>query len=559
VESRLTFLRDPHFKWGFLVFAVALIVRLVGISWGLPDGYRIESLHPDEPIVRTVSGNVNIAAGKLTPGFYNYGTLYLTLNSVGQKLADAYAPVEVKTPADLGPSWRRYYMVGRVFSALAGAGLAWVVYALLRRRTNLLGAFSGAAAITFAPGLVMHSRFQTVDMVATFLATLGVFYALQLVPDRGSSEANADWWKTVAKSAIWLGLSAGTKYTGAVLLLALWGAIWFSEVPVGKRIQGALASLGILLVTLVISTPGIVLDQAQFLKDFTYELGHTSSGHGFVFIGTPPGFIQQTVNLSQALGFSLVILGFIGLAAGAWRRHKWLTVTLMSYLIFFVFIARAEVKFVRYCFPLIPLLAMGFGWLMGQCHQNPNRKWSLVTGLGAFALFGIPTGGIKDTILYTGAMSGVDPRDEVGARLRADATGKTVGLPSLPWFYSPSLYPGAQFSKMDWFRMGKEMVAAVPDPKIVYFDPESKMTVGQWLTQTKPDYVVYSTFESDDMRRILGSKTTDEGAMTAARQWKEFLDVLGKDYTIEAEWGENSWLHDLMYIHPGMVIYKKKG
>lgn len=374
---------------------------------------------------------------------------------------------------------------------------------------------------------------------------------------QGGEGALPPFWPTLIKAAICLGLSAGTKYTGGVLLVGLWGAIWFSGLPTPQRIKGLVASLGILLLSLLIATPGILLDRATFLKDFTYELGHTSTGHGFVFTATPPGFIQQAVNLSQAFGVALMLLGFVGLVVGAWRRHAWLIVMLATYVIFYLFIARAEVKFVRYCFPLIPILALGVGWLAGQCHQHPNRKWSLVVGLVAFALFGIPSGGIKDTFLYTGAMTAIDNRDAVGAEIKLAGQGKTVGLPNLPWFYSPTIYPAAQLSKPDYFRFGKRMLDDTQNPLVSAHDPAGGQSMNQWLESLEPDYVVYSTFEDLDMRRILNSKTVDQGAMTAAKQWDEFKQALAKDYDAKI-WEMGSPLHDLMYVQPGMVLWTRR-
>ena len=59
--------------------ALALAVRLTGLSWGLPDATPFFSYHPDEfSVAGTVNGMLN--AGELNPRFFHYGSamIYLT-------------------------------------------------------------------------------------------------------------------------------------------------------------------------------------------------------------------------------------------------------------------------------------------------------------------------------------------------------------------------------------------------------------------------------------------------------------------------------------------------
>jgi len=115
--------------WALGVFAVALIVRLIGIGWGLPNEQRNQSLHPDEPVIWAYSQSIEPAKGDFTPGFYNYGTFYLTILRVSTDIVASYGggPKDDSEQA----LWRaigRYHKAGRVISALAGAGTALFVF-----------------------------------------------------------------------------------------------------------------------------------------------------------------------------------------------------------------------------------------------------------------------------------------------------------------------------------------------------------------------------------------------------------------------------------------------
>ena len=87
----------------------ALLWRLIGINWGLPNDLHAQSYHPDEPVNLLVAQQVDISKGDFEPGFYNYPTLYLTALRVVSDMTSAYtgAPVRFCVTASLPTSTRR--------------------------------------------------------------------------------------------------------------------------------------------------------------------------------------------------------------------------------------------------------------------------------------------------------------------------------------------------------------------------------------------------------------------------------------------------------------------
>ena len=66
-------------EWGLVALAAA--VRLVGISWGLPDSTHFFSYHPDE--FDTAGRVLRIyETGNWDPEFFAYGSFYLYLTTV---------------------------------------------------------------------------------------------------------------------------------------------------------------------------------------------------------------------------------------------------------------------------------------------------------------------------------------------------------------------------------------------------------------------------------------------------------------------------------------------
>ena len=60
------------------LFVAALVLRWVGIGWGLPNDIRNQSLHPDEPVIWMYAQQLDPGRGDFDPSFYQYPTLYLT-------------------------------------------------------------------------------------------------------------------------------------------------------------------------------------------------------------------------------------------------------------------------------------------------------------------------------------------------------------------------------------------------------------------------------------------------------------------------------------------------
>jgi len=559
-HSRLAFLKTPAFGLGLACFAFALLIRLVGIGWGLPNDLRHQSLHPDEPIIWIYSQQIDPAKGDFDPGFYNYGSLYLTTMSVVTRVVDAYGggPTGPGEPA-LWQAIGRYHLAGRIITAVAGAGTAWVVFALLRRRTHVVGATLGAAIVAVAPGFVVHSRFQTVDVPATFLLALSLFWALELALDEGTQGAQAQ--RAALLSGLFAGLSAGTKYTGILALIALVAVV----LPRPDRWRRLAEGSGAALVAFAVATPGVWLNPTAFLRDFRYEMTHTATGHGLVFAALPSGFSVHVANLALAMGPLLLIGGGVGLGAAAFRRYRWAWGLLAYSLAYYVLIGRAEVLFLRYVLPLVPVLAVGLGWAVGQAHAHADRRWRVAVAGAGLAVVGIGGGGLITTILYSQLMTNPDPRDAAAIWLKANAAGRTLGFVSDPWFQSPPVYPDTALPRTVQFAERDRRMREARNPQVVRHVPANPNQRADFdpalLTQERPDYIVTSSFETDDLARVAArlSSITDPSWRIQAERYQAFTVGLRRDYQVVRAWGSViPSAHDLMYVQPRVTLWQRR-
>jgi hypothetical protein len=344
------------------LFGLALGVRLVGIGWSLPNAERHYSYHPDEWLVLLASYFViNPYAGEFLPGFYNYGTLPMYLWSLWLHWLSAVGVIdrlpENATPVQLAELRAQLYLWARVLVALMGAGTAVVVGRTVAQVAGIGAGVVSALAMVFAPAFVVHSRFMTVDVPTTFFVALAFHQAVAL-------HVSSHPLRTLLWGAFWAGCAAGCKYNAGLALLALLVGLWLlPNLPVAKRLLGSGAAVGVAGLTFLIVCPGVWADSARFWANFWYEVRHVGQGHGEIFTDTGLGWLYHLKpNLSTGFGAVGLLASAVGWALHARNRVWW--GVLAASLAYYLLISAAEVRFLRYTFPLFPMLAMGVGLLM---------------------------------------------------------------------------------------------------------------------------------------------------------------------------------------------------
>ncbi len=545
-----------HGVW--VVFAVGLLIRIWGMGWGLPNDHQTWSYHPDEPVIYAYSQQIEPAKFDFAPGFYNYGTLYLTVLRVASDVAKTYSGAGDKEWAQM----RSGHLAGRWVSALAGAGTAAVAFLMLRRRVSLAGAWFGAGLLVFAPAFVVHSRFQTVDVFATFLLILSAHYALKLLPDRdGNLLEGKAVLQTVILSAAFAGLSAGTKYTGVLTLATLAAAVLLAHRKSWFKL--ALVTAGVSIVAFLLATPGCLVETSRFLADVKHEVKHTGSGHGTVFLGLPNGFIWHLYNLLIGVGPLLLALGLLGLGTACWKRDPAALALAAFFLLYYILIGRAEVLFIRYTFPLMVGLAFGVGWLIDRTWGKPG--WARVLpALAMLGLGGVLGGGLASTGTASIWMAGKDPRDEVVDYLRKpDIAATEVGMATDAWYYTPPYYPEVGAPRFAPIQKRLEWMRAAKGPAVVQLvvtgqeDQRYDWNVG--LLDLQPQFIVVSSFEVEGLDRVRNQGIGDDLAKLLVSRYVAFGERLKQEYELVATRGGTGWgIHDMEYIRPFYWVWKRK-
>ncbi len=542
-----------------LLFALALALRLWGITWGLPDHRHYLSYHPDEILLITASNRIDFGSLQLNPGFYNYGSCFIYL-------------LRLLTPITfllLGDSLYTAYLTGRCLSALCGAFTVVVVWKIGHLLNHPLIAFWSALFLAITPLHVAHSHYLTVDVMASLWVTLALYYAL-----KGCLSPQKRW---ALAGGLFSGLSAGTKYNAGLVLLAVLTGLYLSPSREKSRLMGL--SLAGALLGLILSTPGALLYFQDFWRDFRYEVFHTKTGHGLVFVNTGTGWGYHLFrNAPAGLGWTLWTLGLLvvflhlGLLLSLFRAKgsmgklnhpsdsqifSFTTVLVAFILPYFLLIGSAQVRFSRYLVPLLPPLCLLLGNALRLKPLLIKGEKALQILLGAGAIITLIY-----TLAYLSLFSDKDPRDQSADWLEVHAQGKSIGLTTEPWFYTPPIFPwngGPQtrslfLKESSWGRFS-----------LLIVDHNFSR-----LHRERPDFFVISDFEYGDPLRLQGQKIKNPADAAAVDRFITFWRALLLQYKEVTRFENIPHLgplkfpkkglppHDWLYPYPTILVFERK-
>jgi len=558
LKSRFNF--SDSAKSCALIFAIALLIRLVGIQWGLADNVHNQTFHPDEEVNWRYSQQMQPARLNFLPGYYGYGTLYFTFLNVASDVTASYTGVPV------GPNdWKfiaRCELAGRIISALAGSGFACLVFLSGLKLKNKFTGWIAGLVIAVSPGLVVHSRFATVDMLAAFLVAVSGLFACRILVDGSTAEKETMKWAIWA--GIFAGLSAGTKYTGVIAIFMAIAALLITK-P-NNYWKSIWASVLASVIAFIVSTPGVILDSKAFWRDFSFELLHSESGHGLVFEGTSSGFIYQISNLILGMGLILALCGIGSLIYFAIRKNSWAWILLAFAIPTYILIGKSQVKFFRYCIPFAYPLALGIGMLASSGDQKTvkGRAW---IGLAVLGLSGVDGGGLASTIQNTGAMLAPDPRVQAANYIQSQSSNSTtLGLASDPWFWTPPIFANTGLIRMVPFPIRDQFRIQATKPRVLEFIPPDFNARFQWdprlLTDLNPDFVTYSDFESLDLDRLSALQKSGIAfpleIQVDISRYQTFQADLTKNYKLIATYGYHSLaVEDMRYAMTTVYLWKR--
>jgi len=528
------------------IVALGLVLRVIGLRWGLPCETHLYSYHPDEiPILHGVA-QLNLFEGRLNPHFFNYGTFYLYLVHAVVVFASGLGWIDPSfaTVEDVA----RLHLIGRGVNVVFGAATILLTFLLGHRVANEHIGIMASLFLALMPGLIANAHYATVDVTLTFWTTLAL-----LLMTYGDEEDKGRWafW-----SGVVVGLSAATRYTAGLLIIPL-----LVQSAVGKRVgrRFVFSILGALS-GFLFGCPGAVFAFPEFCRDFLFELHHSQTGSGLIFQHTGNGWwYHLTHNLPFATGLPLwlLLLSLTGYLFKGNYRASSRGVLVLWVVVYFGFLGLGKIRFLRYLLPLLPCLvvmlaeALLLGWMTSSNDVKQKRRLACSLRKGAGCALAVV---VTTAIGMVGANAALqfvqpDPRDQARAWLQPQLRhGTTVALITLPWFYTPPISPFNGGLKSLW---GFESWQREALYKVV-------VTGWDWGTaqKRKPDFFVVSEFETrEEVRLHLPEPRTFLNRL--ARQYRLVAQFKNREF-VPTPWLSGIFVpHDWLYPNPRISVYKR--
>ena len=382
-------------SWPFFVLAgivvVALALRLHGINWD--DGY---AFHPDErdiymrsdcmyalltdaphaPTCGYLAGHPEAEPGvsglraffdpersPLNPHWFPLGSILIYVMVFFRSVVELFT--------DIGGLEMRY--VGRTLSALADVGSVLMVFVLGRRLYSRNVGLLAAGLTALAVIHVQHSHFYRPETFTVLLTLTVIWATLRMVEKRRLRDS--------ALLGLMLGIALAPKVNVLPLLapLALGYAYrvvdeaegrWDGVTPeVLQRIAGhALLAGAVALAVFFVTTPYAFIDIGAFVGDVMLQTKMARNAGLFPFtvqyVDTPAFLYQIQQTTVWGLGIPLGVVAWLAIPftvvlLALERRHIRADLLLLAWVVpSLLFYESFEVRFLRYLFPLMPVMVL---------------------------------------------------------------------------------------------------------------------------------------------------------------------------------------------------------
>lgn len=389
--------------------ACAMILRGVGIDWGIPGVGHKWPYHPDEsnfPLALIAFRNA-LPLPSFHPFDLAWGGFFFGMYGIWTLVGAALGVFSIRdlSNADIS-SLRNFYLWGRYLTVVVGVLSVYWTYRV-SRSIGMARSHAAASALLFAlmPYPALHGHYLTVHTLTTFVLLL---FSEGVVRE---SRNNAPWpWPTLAIVAAFL---ASCEYTYGIAIPIVALLLWRTRGP-----SCAIRSFVVAAVVWSFLNFGIIFDFSG------WRAAQRSQSHFIKWFGVGPidwvGIVSPSVGV---VAFSAGLIGVVVLL----RRP-----TSRPLALWMILVAAAELSlgspFARRYAPLYPLFAVSaVTWLDSK--RSIIGKFVVVIALVECALRAVSvTSALYTADTRTVAQAWIDRNVPVDA---------TVGVEN--WFFSPHI------------------------------------------------------------------------------------------------------------------------
>lgn len=364
--------RLPYGALVLAVLALALLLRLHGIDWGLPNAAHPEySYHPDEPY--TFIWAQWLVEGRIVPKQFIYGgTLFYTVLNAYSFIGGLLAGVlegfnQLSNSILLG----RYVQV-----CVALITLLLVIESgrlLFDRATGLIAAL----LIAVMPAHVIYAQIVRPDEIGVMMVSLSVYLSARILnADRVSQ------YRAAIYIAVMTGIMLSFRFPLAVFSIMPTVALLFrmrgdpSRLDLAQQLLKLIPFIGaVVVVTYIVLSPHSVIYFNKAIEGLSITYKYESTIFLDSFENGPLAYQQFRIALPEAFGPGVFFLSLIGLVYALWKRSQVDIVILSGVGLYMLLLVNATWVVARYSLPLAPLLALLAGHVTSAVYEAAGKRW----------------------------------------------------------------------------------------------------------------------------------------------------------------------------------------
>jgi len=336
----------------FIIIFIGLLLRTHNINFGL-----FHSFYADEPefVEFAIKYTFELKDIILNNNWYKLVPISYVYGTVPTYILTIFTTIFVQIWQLLGFSFKKIdiYVLSRIINLLVGFLMVPTIYYLSQKMfNNKLVSLLSAILVLLNYKLVIHSHYVNADLFLTsFLLLSFLFFYLYFNVSKLCTKNFCKQSIFLVLSAIFVGLSVGTKITSLINIFLYWFII-ISK----KDIRGFIAFNFIIFGTFALTNPFSIL----FIHDFVYRVYSMSIKEaGMVFDSVDYGLFKYLYALNDMVTFPV----FVGFLYGVFLRIKskkftkfdlFLILNLVVYLVFYSLQARRVDRW------LLPILSVVF-------------------------------------------------------------------------------------------------------------------------------------------------------------------------------------------------------
>lgn len=380
---------DWFFVTALLIFAAGL--SLAGIDFGQPlpqyasstDPYQLlpaeAPIHPDEYQFIAIPLQM-LAENHFRTGYLVNPTLLTNLNLITFWATGAARALPLDDRASIDFIGRQYapfnlYIIGRVYSALAGVLTVAGVYATARLLVGRRGALAAGLLTAVSYTLVQHAHYATPNSLAAACAMLAVWASFASL-------------RTRQRSLFWLastlaGLAASSRYNAAAVFIVVFLVGLILLIRRHQTIKVIFFGWLLFPLAFLIGTPYALVERREFLEGVLYGFQHYlgSLDNDFVFGNGLFYELRHLIVFALGVPASLMVIAGVYSILGTRRsersQHKNLFISIVLFYVAayaIVVLRSGRLGSDQLLIPIIPPLALlagvGLSWIYDYLRIN---------------------------------------------------------------------------------------------------------------------------------------------------------------------------------------------